>query len=77
MDKNIELYGEEECEETPPISIKGAKEREEIFDLVELYGEEECEEIPHISMREEIFDLEKYPTMEMKVKKTRYKIVLD
>ena len=53
MDKFIELYGEEECEETPTISIKEAKEKEEIFDL------------------------EKYPTMVMKAKKTRYKIVLD
>ncbi len=53
MDKFIDLYGDEECEETSTSSIKEAKEREEIFDL------------------------EKYPTMEMKVKKTRYKIVLD
>ena len=53
MDKFIELYGEEECEETSTISIKEVKEKEKIFDL------------------------EKYPMMEMKVKKTRYKIVLD
>ncbi len=53
MDKFIELYGEEECEETSTISIKEAKEKEKIFDL------------------------EKYSTMEMKAKKTRYKIVLD
>jgi hypothetical protein len=53
MNKFIELYGEEESEETLTISIKEAKEREEIFDL------------------------EKYPAMEMKVKKTSYKIVLD
>lgn len=53
MDKFIELYGEEECEETSTIFIKEAKERKKFFDF------------------------EKYPTMEMKVKKASYKIVLD
>ena len=50
--------------------------------FIGLYGEEECEETSTIPIkeakeREKIFDLEKYPTMETKVKKTRYKIVLD
>lgn len=48
--------------------------------FIELYGEEEYEETSTISIKEEremFFDLEKYPTMVMKAKKTRYKIVLD
>ena len=49
---------------------------------IELYGEEEDEGTSPISIKEakekeKIFDLEKYSTMEMKAKKTRYKIVLD
>jgi len=51
MHRFIELYGEEEYDETSPISITKSKEK--------------------------IFDLEKYPRMVMKAKKTRYKIVLD
>ena len=51
--------------------------------FIELYGEEEDEgtsSVPSVSIEEEkekLFDLEKYPTMVMKAKKTRYKIVLD
>lgn len=47
--------------------------------FIELYGEEEYEETSTISIKEEkekLFDLEKYPSMVMKAKKTRYKIVL-
>ena len=48
--------------------------------FIELYGEEEYEETSTIYIKKEpekFFDLEKYPTMVMKAKKTRYKIVLD
>ena len=52
-----------------------------MYKFIELYGEEEYEETSTSRARkpkeEKIFDLEKYPTMEMKEKKTRYKLVRD
>lgn len=47
---------------------------------IELYGEGEYEETPTTTVRKEkekAIDLEKYPTMEMREKKTRYKLTLD
>jgi len=50
-------------------------------EFIELYKEKESVATTTIPTKEEIkkdfFDLEKYPTGEMKAKKTRYKLVLD
>lgn len=51
-----------------------------MYRFIKLYGEEEYTETSPITItksKEKFFDLEKYPTMVMKSKKNRYKIVLD
>ncbi len=48
--------------------------------LIKLYKQPSIKETTTTSKHEiskPVFDLEKYPRMEMKAKKTRYKLVLD
>ena len=49
-------------------------------EFIELYKEKErvtTTTVPIKEIKRDTFDLEKYPTGEMKAKKTRYKLTLD